>query len=128
MNPFAVALAHLYEVTRQVLRSYIAMLHEIPEVPAVTADSVGILVKGFEQFENFGELLLRQLLVVGKVSEPDFFSAQLNENLVQPGIILHILNALLARNLVERRLRDIDEAPFDQLRHLPIKERQQQGA
>ena len=43
-------------------------------------------------------------------------------------LILQIALFLAELGPVERRLRDIDVAALDQLRHLPIEERQQQRA
>ena len=43
-------------------------------------------------------------------------------------VVIDVFLALLARDLVERRLGDVDVPALDQLRHLPVKERQQQRA
>ena len=43
-------------------------------------------------------------------------------------LVLQIRMRLAARDFVERRLRDVDVALFDELRHLPVEERQQQRA
>ena len=70
----------------------------------------------------------RQLVAVGQVAQAHLFRAQLDEDLVQLRVVVDVLHALLARDLVERRLGDIDEALLHQLRHLPVEERQQQRA
>ena len=43
-------------------------------------------------------------------------------------LVLEILLGLAARHFVERRLRDVEMAALDDLRHLPVEEGQQQGA
>src|ERR1700733_13046388 len=47
---------------------------------------------------------------------------------VQLEVILDVVLLLALLHLVERRLRDVDVTAFDQNRHLPIEERQQQRA
>ena len=47
---------------------------------------------------------------------------------VELDVVLHVDLVLAALHLVERRLRDVDVAALDQLRHLPVEERQQQRA
>ena len=69
-----------------------------------------------------------KFLVVGKVPQPHFLRAELDENLVQLRVVIHVFHAFLARDLVERRLGDVDKALSDQLRHLPVEKRQQQRA
>ena len=43
-------------------------------------------------------------------------------------LVLQILLGLAARHFVERRLRDVEMAAVDEIAHLPVEERQQQGA
>ena len=48
--------------------------------------------------------------------------------ILQRALVLEVLLGLAAVDLVERRLRDEEVAAIDQLRHLPVEERQQQRA
>ena len=58
--------------------------------------------------------------------QANLFRAELDEYLIQPRVVIHILDPLLARDLVQRRLGNIDKAILHQRRHLPVKKRQQQ--
>ena len=115
MHRFIVAFAHLDQVPRQVAGLFLAMLDVFREIAAVAFQGVGVFVERLEQFQNFRQLLLRQLLFVGKVLQPHFFRAQFDQNLVQPRVVIHVFHAFLARDLVKRRLRDVNETLFDQL-------------
>ena len=48
--------------------------------------------------------------------------------ILQRALVLEILLGLAAGDFVERRLGDVEMAAVDQLRHLPVEERQQQRA
>ena len=60
--------------------------------------------------------------------ESCLLQSQLQQIVVELKIILDVLLLLTLLDLVERRLRNINVASLDQLRHLPIKEGQKQCA
>jgi hypothetical protein len=49
----------------------------------------------------------------------------LQQDAVELRVVVNVVGLLLACDRVERRLRNIDETLFDQLRHLPVEKRQQ---
>ncbi len=51
-----------------------------------------------------------------------FFKTCLDEEVFEGGLVLDVLRGLAARDLIERRLGDIDMAALDQFRHLPEEE------
>ena len=53
--------------------------------------------------------------------------ALLDQIFIHRGLVLEVHLGLAARHFVERRLRDVEITPFNQLWHLAEKERQQQG-
>ena len=55
-------------------------------------------------------------------------AAEVDQQLGQVVLVLHVLLALLALHLEERRLGDVDVARLDQLGHLPVQEGEDQGA
>jgi hypothetical protein len=71
-------------------------------------------------------LLLRKLLPVRQVPQLHVFRAQLNQNPVQLRVVLDVLDPLPARDLIQRRLRDVNIPAPDQLGHLPVEKGQQQ--
>ena len=55
----------------------------------------------------------------------DVLGAELEEDAVHLLVVVDVLLALLALDLVKRRLGDVDEARFEQPAHLPVEEGQQ---
>ena len=54
--------------------------------------------------------------------------AGVDQVVLERALVLEVGLRLAARDLVERRLGDVEVALLDQLRHLPVEERQQQRA
>ena len=128
VDRFFVSLAHLDQIRGKLAGLGLAFAEITLEVAAVPPDGFAQLRQSLERLENVLELGGAELLVVGQVLQPDIFGAQRDQNLVQLNVVVHVLLALLALDLVERRLRDVDFAGAHQLRHLPVEERQEQGA
>jgi len=61
-------------------------------------------------------------------AEPDIVGAKLDQVPAQRTVILQVPKLLALLHFVERRLRDVEVALVDQLRHLTIEERQEQRA
>jgi hypothetical protein len=66
--------------------------------------------------------------LVGEPGEDDVLGAELEEDAVELLVVVDVLLALLALDFIERRLGDVDVAALDQALHLPVEEREQQGA
>ena len=73
-------------------------------------------------------MLRRELAPVGQILQAHFLRAVLQQDAIELIVVVHVVRALLARDRVERRLRDIDEPLLHELVHLPVEERQQQRA
>ena len=54
-----------------------------------------------------------------------FLDALRDQIILKSALVFQVLLGFAARDLVERRLRDIEVAALDQRRHLPEEERQQ---
>src|SRR5712691_8274577 len=67
-------------------------------------------------------------LLAAREAEDRLFEAGRDQIILERAFILEVLLGFSAVDLVERRLRDEEVAALDQLRHLPIEERQQQRA
>ena len=89
---------------------FAAFFHIIAKIAAVTADDCRVFVERFEQLQNFFELLRRELAPVREVFQLHFLRADLQQNVVQLRVVIHVFGAFLARDRVKRRLRDIDIA------------------
>ncbi len=105
-----------------------ALFDVLAEVAAVALEGARVFLEDDEQLEDFDELPFGELAAVGDVAQADILGAQLDEDAVQLGVVLDVLDPLLAGDLVERRLGDVDEAAPDQLGHLAVEEGEQQGA
>ena len=116
------------EIVRQFGSFRVAMLEVSFEVRAVAADDVGKFGHRHEQTEYLLEAVGFDFGAVGDVAQADLAGAEFEQDSVHFGIALHILLALFARHLIQRRLGDINVAALHQLRHLTEKERQQQRA
>ena len=68
----------------------------IAEIASVTLDRSSIFVERLEQFQDFSKLFLAELLAVGQVFQSHILGAELNQDLVELDIVLHVLHALLA--------------------------------
>src|SRR6185437_3827325 len=64
----------------------------------------------------------------GSRLEHAFIDASSDQIVVERALVLEVLLGLAARNLVERRLRDIEMAVIDDVAHLPVEEGEQQRA
>ena len=106
----------------------VAMLEVGFEIRTVAADDVGKFGHRHEQTEYLLEAVGFDFGAVGDVAQADLAGAEFEQDSVHLGIALHILLALFARHLIQRRLGDINVAALHQLRHLTEKERQQQRA
>ena len=73
------------------------------------------------------QVLAGDLLAIAQ-AQGGAFDAHLHQVIVQRRLVLQIDLGLAAADLVERRLRDVEEAALDDLRHLPEEEREQQRA
>eukprot|EP01035_Chromulina_nebulosa_P014895 gene14895-19708_t len=80
----------------------------------------GLADPSAELWEEHHRAQVDALLIVGDINDTE-------ATRVESGL-LPVLLGLAARHLVERRLRDVEEAALDQRRHLPEEEGQQQGA
>ena len=78
-------------------------------------------------FDHPGEVVARDLGAVGQAQDRAF-GAHLDQIVIQGGLILQVDLGLAARDFVQRRLRDVEIAALDQLRHLAEEEGQQQRA
>ena len=67
-------------------------------------------------------------LLAGGEPEHRILQAGGDQVILERALVLEILLGLAAGDFVERRLRDVEMAAVDQLGHLPVEERQQQGA
>ena len=94
----------------------------------MTPDRFAQLGQFLERFENVLQLRGRDFLVVGKILQPNILGAERDEDFVQLHVVIDIFFALLALDLIERRLRNVDFARAHQLGHLPEEKRQQQRA
>ena len=70
----------------------------------------------------------RDFLVIGQIFQAHVLRAESDQNFVQLDVVIHVFLALLALDLVERRLGDVDLAGANQFGHLPEEEGQEQGA
>ena len=91
-------------------------------------DRVAELREALEQFEHVLELRGGEDFAVGEVLQLHLLGAELDEDVVELRVVVHVLLALLALDLIERRLGDVDVALLHELRHLPVEEGEQQGA
>ena len=98
------------------------------KIAAMMSEGVGVFVERFEQFQDFRQLFLGKFLSAGKIAHANLFRAEFNQDFVQPRVVIHILDPLLARNLVQGRLGDIDKTVLHKRGHLPVEKRQQQRA
>ena len=87
-----------------------------------------MLVQRFEQRKDFLKLLRRELASVGEVFQLHFFHTILQQDAVELDVVVNVIGLLLARDAVKRRLRNIHKTLLYQLRHLAVKECQQQRA
>src|SRR5690348_15009835 len=128
MYRFIVAFADAHQVRGEVVRFWMTMLEVSLELTALSTQSICEFVQGSQQLQDFSELLFRNFFSVGEVAQLHVFAAELNENFVELNIVFDVLDALLAGHLVKRWLSDIDISLPNELRHLTVKEREQQGA
>ena len=125
MDGFIVAIAHFDQVPGQFVGGGMAVLDVVAKITAMTAEGLDVFVEGLEQFEDFAQLLFGHFLVGRQIAQADVFRAKLDEDFVHLDVVIHVFHAFFAGDLVERRLGDIDKPLPDQLRHLPVKKRQQ---
>ena len=97
-------------------------------VAALPPDVSRMPVELFEQLQHFFKLLLGELFSVGQIFQAHFLGRDLDQNLVQLRVVIHVIRSLFARDGIERRLGDVNKALFHELRHLPVEESQEQGA
>jgi hypothetical protein len=69
-------------MSRQLVSLRISTLDVLSEIPAVTAKRVGVLIQGFQQFEDLRKLLLIEFLVIGQIAQFDFLDTKLNQDFV----------------------------------------------
>jgi hypothetical protein len=125
MDRFIVAIAHLDQVARQLVRRGWRRSMYSPKSPPCRRSACTYLSSDSSKFQDFGQLLFRQLLAGRQVAQADILRAELDEDFVHLRVVIDVFDPLFAGDLVERRLGDIDKALFDQLRHLPVKKCQQ---
>lgn len=85
VDRFLVASADANEVAGEIAGLGIALFDESGEVTAMAADGEGELIQGLEQFEDIGELLVGEGVIVPEVFEADILDAELDEDPVQLG-------------------------------------------
>ena len=123
-----VALAHLHQVGRELAASSDrARRDKLSKSPPCRRTESLSLASFLERFENVLQLRAPGLLVVGQVLQPDVLRAEGDQDLVQLDVVVDVLLALLALDLVERRLRDVDLPCAHQLGHLPVEKGQRAG-
>ena len=127
MDRLLISFAHLDEVNGEGV-VHVALLHIVREVPALPLDEGRVFVQRLQQREDFLQLLRRELAPVGQILQAHFLRAVLQQDAIEVIVVVHVVRALLARDRVERRLRNIDEPLLHELVHLPVEERQQQRA
>src|ERR1700722_19376756 len=127
MNRFVIAFADFDDENRE--RAFLAaLLDVITEIAALTTDERRVFVERFEQRQNFFELLRRKFTTVRKIFQLHFFRAVLQQDAVELNVVINVIGLPFARDAVKRRLRDVNVAILDELRHLAIKKREQQRA
>jgi hypothetical protein len=104
------------------------MLDVIGEIAAVTAQRVAYLSSDSSSSRISASCFWESSLPSERLRKRTSSVPSSMQDLVQPRVVINVFHALLARDLVQRRLRDIDEAVLHQLRHLPVEKRQQQRA
>jgi len=67
-------------------------------------------------------------VAVGEAREDYVLGTEFEEDAVELVVVVDVLLTLLALDLVERRLGDVDVAALDQTLHLPVEEREQERA
>jgi len=119
---------HPHAVERQAVVRGIVALHVFVEIHALAGHGFGDVLDFFEDLEHLGHLAVFQRGRAVEVQHAHVLDAQLDQHPRQVPVVVDVALLLLALDLVERRLGDVDEAALDQLRHLPVEERQQQRA
>src|SRR5579859_4020664 len=127
MHGFLVALAYLDEVLGPFASRSMAMFEVSCEIAALSAQTIGELIEGLEQFEDLTEMLFRKFALVGDIAQNHFLGTELNQDAIELSIVFDVLDALFTGDLVKRGLRDIDKSAFYQLGHLAVEEGQQEG-
>src|SRR5690606_10031489 len=79
-----------------------------------------------EVLDQAAERLARERVAAGLGAHEEVLGAALEEEVVERLLVLEELHALAAGDLVERRLRDVEVALLDELRHLPVEEGEEQ--
>src|SRR5579862_3503068 len=127
-DPFVVPLAHFDEEGGKFFAARAARGEEAFEVAAVPADGFAEFGHALQQFQDVLQLRGGKFLAVGEVFQAHVFGAEVYENLVELHVVIDVLLAFLALDLVERRLGDEDFPGFHQVGHLAVEEGQEQGA
>ena len=102
--------------------------HVFSEVTALPADESGMLVEGFEQPQDFLQLLGGNFLTIGQVLQSDLFGTVLEQDPIELVVVVDVIRPLLAGDGIQRRLSDVHVAVPDELGHLAVEEGQEQRA
>ncbi len=120
---------HPHAIQRQAVVGLVIAPHILVEVDALARHGIGDVLDLLEDLEQ-----LRPSGHPPGRTEPSRFSIRTSSmpssisTCVRCAVVVDVVLLLLALDLVERRLGDVDVAALDQLRHLPVEERQQQRA
>jgi len=127
-GPLGIALADFDHECREASGFGIALGEEILEVAAMASDGIAEFREALEELEDFLELGGGENLAVGEIFHLHFVRADIDEDFVELGVVIHIFLTLFALDEVERGLGDVDFALLDELRHLTAEKGQKKRA
>ena len=95
---------------------------------AVASDAGAEFLQRGKVFDDLVELGGGERVAIGEAREDDVLRTQLQEDAVQLLVVVDVLLPLLALDLIEGRLGDVDVAALDEPLHLAVEEGEQQRA
>ena len=110
MHRLLVALAHFDQIRRQLAAGVSRCARYCSKSPPCRRMAVANLSSFSSRSRMSLSCSVRELPPVGEVAQPHVLRAEADENLVQLRVVVHVLLALAALDLVKRRLRDVDVA------------------
>ena len=127
-KPDRAALFDAHRVAGQVAGFRVARVQVALKLDSPPFDGVDEFLQLLQGFEHGHQLLAAKFFFVFQPQQRGVTGPELDEDLAHLIIIFDVFLALLALDLVERRLGNINVPPLDQLRHLAVEKCQQQGA
>ena len=125
MHRLFVAFPNSNQVAWEQFLFRVTLLEVFGEVAAVPPNRPSKLVERLQQLKNLAELFLRHFFAALEAAKPHIIRAKAEQHLRHLRVVVDVLDPLFARHFVERRLGDVHETLFNQLRHLPVQKRQQ---